>query len=268
MRPANVLIAMISIFVAAILCGPLEFWQNILLACFSGGFITAGANAINDYFDVEIDRINKPRRPIPSGAVTPRQTVFFSGFLFAGGIFLGFCINWLALLISAISSIMLYIYSARLKGTVPFGNLTVSIATGLAFIYGGVAVGNVNNALFPAAFAFMMHFGREIIKDIEDVDGDKQHRAYTLPVRFGLVSAKWLVSVIFFLLILLTVIPFLLGIYGLWYFIIVMVGVNSILVFSTLYMWKKSEKRDFSTLSVLLKADMLMGLLAIYAGRW
>jgi len=259
---------MISIFIAAVICGNLVLMMKVLAACFSGGFITAASNTINDFYDIEIDRINKPNRPIPAGMVTRNGAFVFSLFLYVTGIILGLLINVTAFVIALCTSILLYFYSAKLKRTVLLGNLSVSLATALAFIYGGVAVGRVKNALIPAVFAFMMHFGREIIKDMEDIEGDKKHRAITLPVRFGLLPAKWSASIIFFLLFILTIIPFLIKVYGIWYFLIVMLGVNTILVYTTIRMWLHSSKEIFSRLSVLLKADMVVGLLAIFAGRW
>ncbi|MBN2413860.1 geranylgeranylglycerol-phosphate geranylgeranyltransferase [candidate division KSB1 bacterium] len=259
---------MLSIFIAIVICGNLAWIIKVLAACFSGGLITAASNTINDYYDVEIDRINKPNRPIPAGMVKRKDALTFSLFLYTAGVLLGLLINLTAFVIALSTSLLLLFYSVKLKRTVLLGNVAVSLSTALAFIYGGVAVGRVKNAVIPAVFAFMMHFGREIIKDMEDIEGDKKNRAITLPVRFGLIPAKWSATVIFFLLFILTIIPFLTNIYGIWYFLIVLLGVNSILVYTIIRMWRHSSKEIFSQLSVLLKADMIIGLLAIIAGRW
>ncbi len=259
---------MLSIFIAIVICGKPAWIITVLAACFSGGLITAASNTINDYFDVEIDRINKPNRPIPAGLVERKDTLVFSLFLYTAGVLLGLLINLTAFIIALSASLLLFFYSAKLKRTVLLGNIAVSLSTALAFIYGGVAVGRVKNAVIPAVFAFMMHFGREIIKDMEDIEGDKKNRAITLPVRFGLVPAKWWATVIFFVLFVLTIIPFLTNIYGIWYLLIVLLGVNSVLVYTIIKMWRHSSKEIFSQLSILLKADMIIGLLAIIAGRW
>ncbi len=267
-RPVNVFIAMLSIFIAAFLCGSLEHWVAILLAALSGGVITAASNTINDYYDVEIDKINKPSRPVASGLISKKAALLFSVFLYAAGIIFGALINEKALLISALSTVLLYFYSARFKRMVLLGNLTVSLATGMAFIYGGIAVGNIEQAVIPAIFAFMMHFGREIIKDMEDIEGDRRDNAITLPVKYGLFPAQMLTTVLFVLLIVITLLPYPLGIYGSWYLWVVMAGVNTVLLFSTIMIWIHPDRKIFSKLSVLLKADMLVGLLAIYVGRW
>ena len=70
-RPPNLIIAFLSIFIGGFVTGSIQPLVKLLLACFSGMLVMAGANSINDYFDLEIDRINKPKRPLPSGLVKP-----------------------------------------------------------------------------------------------------------------------------------------------------------------------------------------------------
>ncbi len=267
-RPFNVLIAVFSIFIAAFICRALHMWDKVMWACISGGFIIVAANAINDYFDIDIDRINKPNRPLPAGMITTKEAFMFSLTCFALGILTSVGINAMAILIACLSCVLLYAYSAKLKRTVISGNLTVSFITALAFIYGGAAVQQLRAVLIPAGFAFLMHFGREIIKDMEDVEGDRRENAVTLPVRFGFRPAQVAVTVVFVMLIMATLLPFLFRIYGAVYFLVVMLGVNSVLIISIYYIWKNPLKHVLKRLSIVLKADMLVGLFAIYAGRW
>ncbi len=267
-RPVNVLIAMASIFIGAIISGSIEPLARLLMACFAGGLITAAANAINDFFDVEIDVINKPERPLPQGIITPREAFNFSMVLFLTGIMVSFFVNRAAYIIAGVFSLLLYFYSAYLKRTVLVGNITVSLATAFAFIFGAISVGRFQQSLIPAGFAFMMHLGREIIKDMEDVKGDRLNNAKTLPVVFGFAAARWVATIVFSLLIVATLMPKIYSIYGNWYFLIVMLGVNSVLVLTISAMWQSGEKTNLRLLSALLKADMVVGLAAIYAGKW
>ena len=267
-RPVNVLISFISVFVAIIICGPLNDWPRIILACLTGAFITVAANAINDVYDLEIDRINRPCRPLPNGVISPKEALVFSIIFYFLGVLSSALINKWTLIIALIFSALLTIYSAKLKRLPLIGNFTVSLATAFAFIYGGVAVGHVENAIFPAIFAFLMHFGREIIKDMEDVEGDRRNAAQTLPIRYGMRAAKALTTLLLALLIGITQLPYLLQVYGLWYWIVVNLGVNTVLLFSIVSLWRQSTRSSFRLLSILLKADMLIGLLAIFVGRW
>jgi len=267
-RPLNVLITFASVFVATLLCDISPDWVAVLLACTSAAMVAAAANAINDYFDLEIDSINKPERPLPAGLVSQKQAIVMAVFCFVVGISLGALINVFALVIVVTFSVILYFYSAFFKGTVLLGNAIVSLSTAFAFIYGGVAVRHPERAIIPAVFAFFMHFGREIIKDMEDVHGDNQLHANTLPVLYGMRPAQWLVSLLFVTLLILTLLPFLLNIYGLYYFVTVMLGVNSVLIAIIFMIWKNTSTKMLHRLSVLLKADMPIGLLAIYLGQW
>ena len=253
---------------AAIVSGGASPLNKLLLACISGSFITIAANTINDFYDYDIDKINRPQRPLPSGMLTHREAFVFAIVNFVFGIVASFFINSAAVIIAVIFSVLLYLYSSYFKRTALWGNFIVSLATAFAFIYGGVAVNKFYHALFPAIFAFLMHFGREIIKDMEDAEGDKINKAETLPIKFGFRTAKWFVTVIFVLLFFATIFPFSFNVYGKWYFYIVMLGVNTVLIFSTFSMWKFTSRENLRKLSALLKADMLVGLIAIYAGRF
>lgn len=267
-RPVNVMISILSIFLAAFICGGLGKTSSILLACLAGAFITAGANTINDFYDLEIDHVNKPFRPLPSKMVSQKAALILSLLCFGIAMILGLFINLTALGIIILSSLLLCLYSARLKRTVLWGNLTVSFITGLAFIFGGVAVGHIKNALIPAAFALLLHFGREIIKDMEDITGDRLENAKTLPIVYGIRSAQWLTTVIFSALFVATIIPFVFKIYGKYYLLIVMLGVNTLVMYTVVDIWARPSTQTFRRISALLKADMLVGLTAIYVGRW
>jgi geranylgeranylglycerol-phosphate geranylgeranyltransferase len=265
-RPANVLISMISIFVAAFITGTLHPAINVLLACISGGLIAAGANTINDYFDLEIDRINKPKRPLVAGKLLSSQALIIALFEFAVGSLLALFIGFLAFIIAFSISLLLFLYSYRLKRLPLIGNLAVSFSTGMAFIYGGIAVHRVVETLIPAIFAFFYHFGREIIKDIQDREGDTSEKARTFPIIYGNRLSLILTTLNFALLTVLVFLPFLFGWYGIKYILVILFGVYPVIFFSVWSMWRNQTPGNLGFISNLLKADMLVGLLAIYLG--
>ncbi len=266
-RPLNVTISILSILLAGIICND-EIKLPLVLASLAGGMIAAAANAWNDFFDVEIDRINKPYRPLPSGKLSTRQALLFANTCGTMGLFLTLFVNQTCFLIAFFALLLLFGYSAKLKRTVLWGNITVGVMTALAFIFGAVAVGSWQCALVPAVFAFLMHLGREILKDMEDVPGDKQLEAKTLPVVYGLRSAKIAISMIFIVLIIATLLPYFLNIYGVYYLFIVIIGVDTILFYVLIKIWRQSDPVTLHRLSELLKYDMLIGILAIYCGGW
>ncbi|GAB4343261.1 MAG: UbiA family prenyltransferase [Calditrichia bacterium] len=265
-RPVNMFIGMLSIFLAAAITGTVQPLRNVLLAVLSGGLITAAANTINDFFDLAIDRVNKPYRPLPAGRLSPSLARKAAMLEFILGITLSAGINLPALMIAAIFSALLYFYSARLKRLPLWGNLTVSLATAFAFIYGGVAVHRVEAAFYPATFAFFFHLGREIIKDIQDIRGDSREKARTFPLVYGIIPALWLTTGVFILLTVLTIWPYLSGYYQLPYMLTVTVGIYPVLLYSLWQIWRDQSFAKMGLVSNLLKADMLVGLLAIYLG--
>ncbi len=263
-RPVNVAITLLSVFIAAFITGTLQPLRAVLLACISAGLIAAAANTINDFYDLEIDRINKPRRPLPAGKISPAAARAAALAEFALGNLLASLISPPMFLIAAFFSLLTYLYAAFLKRTVLWGNFAVSLTTAAAFFYGGTAVNRPAQTLIPAAFAFFFHFGREIIKDMEDVRGDSVHHARTFPIRFGMRPAIALVWVNFITLMALTLLPFAMGWYGPVYFIIVAAGLYPVIFYTLISLLKNTTSRRLGFLSALLKADMVVGLLAIY----
>ncbi|HLP17364.1 MAG TPA: geranylgeranylglycerol-phosphate geranylgeranyltransferase, partial [Bacteroidota bacterium] len=174
-RPSNFIIASLSIAVACVLAGgTTSQWLLIAAAACSGALIGAAGMVINDIFDVEIDRINKPERPLPRGEVTIARAKLLYLMLNGAGVLLTALLPAEAQAIAIGAILLIYLYSAVLKRTVLAGNLAVGVMTGLTFIYGGAAVGGIDRALLPALFALLMNLGREIIKDMEDVEGDRR----------------------------------------------------------------------------------------------
>jgi geranylgeranylglycerol-phosphate geranylgeranyltransferase len=265
-RPVNVVIAFVTIIIAAGVSGTLNPLENVFFAALSASLITIGANVINDYFDIDIDRINKPHRLLPSGEVSKKQALIVFALSYMIAWILASFINIEMFLIAFASSILLILYSYKYKRVALWGNFVVSFVSALAFIYGGLAVSRVNESIFPAGFAFFFHFGREIIKDIQDIEGDKNQGAVTFPIKYGIRKSLMLTIIIFSILILFTLIPYYFEFYGLYFLLVVVFGVHSVLIFVVFSGWYNSSPENMGRLSNLLKVDMLIGLFAIYIG--
>ncbi len=266
-RPLNLLIAFLSIFMGGLVTGTVHPLEKLLLACVSGILIMAGANTINDVYDIEIDRINKPARPLPSGKIDRGSARIFSLFLLALGCISGLLVNKTLFAIAVLSSVLVYFYSSHLKRTALWGNLTVAVVTGLAFIYGGLAVGRTGKALIVGMFAFLFHLGREIIKDIEDREGDRVQGLRTLPIRGGVRCALIWATAVLSLLIFLSVLPYVFGYFKLPYLLIVVIGVDFFLVYAIAAIWKNQEPSHLGKIALWMKFDMFVGLLAVFFGN-
>lgn len=180
LRPANCLMAAIAALVGMISSGSTANAPYVFGAVF---LITGGGNGINDYFDREIDALNRPDRPIPSGRLKPRTALVWSILLFVAGSILGGMINQTCLAIAIANSMILILYARYLKATVLAGNLAVAYLTGSTFLFGGLASGiwSATTAVL-SLLAGLATMAREIVKDIEDIEGDRSCGARTLPV--------------------------------------------------------------------------------------
>jgi len=266
-RPLNLLIAMVSIFIGGFITGTIEPLINLIAACLSGLLIMAGANAVNDYFDYEIDKINKPNRPLAADIVSRKGCHVFSLLLFLAGMVLAAFINLGTFIIAVLTSLTLYVYSSHLKRTMIWGNVAVGFISGLAFVYGGMAVGRGGLAILVGIFAFFFHWGREIIKDIEDMSGDRALGLKTLPLVKGKAAALDFTTVVLVLLIAITLIPFFTNWFSWPYFAVVIPGVDLFLIYVLISIRQNSGPENLHRIAVAMKFDMLAGLLAVFIGR-
>jgi geranylgeranylglycerol-phosphate geranylgeranyltransferase len=149
--------------------------------------VTAGGNAINDYCDVEIDRINRPGRPIPSGIIDRDTVLVYSAILFLCGLAVSFTMNPLCVAIAAFNTVLLVWYAMSLKRTPGAGNIAISYLTASIFVFGAAFAGTgaAMKVLPIALVTFFAMLARELWKDAEDVPGDAAAGALTLPVRIG-----------------------------------------------------------------------------------
>ena len=266
-RPVNFFITVASVFVAALLSSPEKIpILNVLLAALSAGFTASAGNIINDIFDIEIDKINRPERPLPSGVLTINEAYVLYLICFVISGLLVVTISQIVVIIVLLSHLLLFLYSKYLKRIPLVGNITVAFLTGLVFIFGGVVAENPSAAIIPALFAFFINLIRELVKDMQDVEGDRAAGVITFPIKFGFQKTKYLITFITLILILFTLYPFITQLYEIEYFVVVMVMVNSLLVFILKKLFEDDSIKNLNKMSNLLKLNMVFGLIAIYLG--
>lgn len=183
-----------------------------LLTFFPPFFLEISAFAINDYLDIETDRANKRfDRPLVSGAANPGEALLIAVASLPIGIFAGWLINPMCFYISIIFGIVSLAYSYKLKDMPLMGNAYIALSMAIPFIFGNYAVSSVLNGtvLTVALIAFVIGLGREIIKSVEDMEGDRKVRgANTLPMVMGKQLSLFLASALLFIGVFLTVLPF------------------------------------------------------------
>ncbi len=193
-RPINALAGCIAVFLSAYVAGPASWWP-VIMAAITVLLITVSTNAWNDYIDIEIDRVNKPERPLPAGLISPRGALIFFIAGSALSLVTAAFINLPAFFIALGSNLLLYLYSWKLKCTVLFGNAAVATIIALCFIFGGVAAGSIRPVLMLAVTVFFAMMGREILKTMADYKGDLQQNCSTISTVRGKKTAGIFVMV-------------------------------------------------------------------------
>lgn len=187
-------------------------------------FATAAGNAVNDYFDREVDRVNRPDRPIPRGAVTARAGLVFSGALFLGAVVAAVALPLAAIAIAVANLLALVAYTKLFKGLPGVGNVVVAYLTGSTFLFGGAAVGRVTDPAVVVLFALaaLATLAREVVKDVEDVAGDRAEGLRTLPIVAGEPTALRVSAVVLGVAVAASAVPYLMGTFGLVYVALVL----------------------------------------------
>ena len=265
-RPVNCLISFISVWTAALVAADIFISVRIMAASLSAAVITAGGNVINDYFDFDSDKINKPFRPLPSGSLNRGESLAAAAVFGATGLGLSLYVDLSAFIIAAAVIFLLTIYTPVFKGLLFIGNLIIALVASMAFVYGGVAAGKPFGALILAMFAFLFHLGREIVKDIEDISADNQSGHRTGASIDNCKTARVMAGGVFGLLMISTILPFISGQYGIGYLLSVATGVDSILIYSIIMLYRTDNPRAMRRISAWLKAAMPLGLLAVFLG--
>lgn len=240
-----------------------------MLPVFLTVFLATGAgNAINDFFDANIDAINRPERPIPSGRISGVSAYRASITLFATGIIVSYFVgDWqVPLLIAVFNTALLYFYAKSLKRKVFVGNLSVAYLSGSTFLFGGSAYGMEGIKVTAVLFLLSMlaTLAREIVKAIEDIEGDRKDGAMTLPVRIGERSSAYIASFIGIIAILLSPIPYLVGLFNVNY--LIAVAVADVFFLYAVYLILMVQESAKS--SKYFKVAMFFGLLAFIAGSF
>lgn len=245
--------------------------------------IAAAGNIINDIYDIEIDTINKPEKVLIGKSISEKTANRLFIILNIIGVAIGF---YLANLIGkpgfaalfVVISALLYLYSSYLKGVLLIGNLLISFLVAMSIIIVGLfellpAITSYNQAsqslifrivLDYAIFAFYLNFMREIVKDLQDINGDKKGGLNTLPIAIG----RKRTTTIIFLLAVIAVLGVVLYIYQYLYaqqglLIYFLLAIIAPLLFFTIKSWSAKTKKEFYTLSIILKCVMFTGMCSL-----
>jgi geranylgeranylglycerol-phosphate geranylgeranyltransferase len=260
-RPVNSIVAGLAAIVGYLIATGSLIPETVFLFLIVA-LITAAGNTINDFFDAEIDAINRPDRPIPSGAVSRTSARGFAVTLFIAGILLSFFTNPICIGITIVNSFILIAYAAKLKRTPLFGNMAVAYLSASIFLFGGALSGwdGFIHIIPIAAITFFAMLSRELFKDAEDVEGDRAGGADTVPLRIGIKKTSVFALISTILAVAVSFIPYVW--WGVWY-LPGIIAVDIIIIIAALR-GLNCETPDCvkaSKVSPLLKAGMFASLI-------
>jgi len=171
-----------------------------------------GSFALNDYVDVETDRLNKKQgRPLVDGTLSTDFALKFSAGAFILSTMIALAINWMALIVAVFFNIFAVLYNIKLKDLPLIGNMYIAATMAIPFVFGAVVFGlePTMTIWVIAAMGFVAGLAREIVKTVEDMEGDAEARkSKTLPMVVGKMNALAMASSLFFAFVPLSLVPF------------------------------------------------------------
>ena len=215
-RPVNCVMIGFAVIVGAFVSRPPAVpAAQLALGFLTGLFVCAYSMAVNDVYDLEVDRVNRPERPIPSGRVPLEGAARLSYAMLAAGMACSvLSLNPLAVLIAAAYAALSWLYNSRAKKTGIAGNLIVASSLAIPFIYGGaVSGGSIGGSLLlmMALTAFFTGVGREEVKAMADVDGDAKRNVNSVARSRGLGFASAVGALFFVLAVVTSWVPLITG---------------------------------------------------------
>jgi geranylgeranylglycerol-phosphate geranylgeranyltransferase len=220
-------------------------------------FVAAG-NSLNDYMDREVDKRAHPKRPIPAGLISPDTVLAVAGGLFGVCLVISFFLDPISIVVVVSAIFVMLVYEARLKREGLSGNLSIAWLTAALFLLGGSVVGKVEMTIIIAAMAFLATLGREIVKDIEDMEADFDRR--TLPMRMGKRKAGIIGSTAFIAAVVLSPEPYIVSMFGLGYLVVVLLA-DGIFIYCSIVHFQNPRRGQ-----KLAKIGMMVALIAFPIG--
>lgn len=264
-RPLNCVVTGLSVWVGALCSGNAHLTLPVALAALGAACIAAAGNAMNDVLDLREDRINRPDRPLPAGQLDVGPALILSSILGVGGLTAAFVAGVVPGFIAFCVLLGLAAYNWWLKRLGLVGNLLVALIAASTFPYGAAAAGFGGRWWIPALFAVLYHVGRELVKGVEDTQGDQLAGVRTMALVHGDMAASRLAAALLALVAVLAPLPVWFGIYD-WAYLAIIVVLDVFLADCVLRLWRGRAVGE-ARLSRRLLAGMMIGLTAIVVGE-
>ena len=287
LRPNNILLTLFTQGVFMIAASRTSYfnidWSNIiwpesLLIILTCCLTAAGGYIINDLFDVETDHINRPNKRILKRDISHKAAIVYYIILTTLGQICGYYAGLGIGLFASAIAVLLYFYSSDLKAMGLPGNSLIAFMSGSVIYIASRGIHEIHSAYFAeyAFLAFLLTMARELVKDAEDIEGDKEQGCETFPILYGTRKTNILSNVILALIViflvtaayLLSIEPFFnvkstIEIHRFVYPAFLVLALVPMILKSMWMIGKANNKRDYKKISKWLKLTMLVGLISV-----
>ena len=266
-RPLNIILSLCAVFIAGWLVNditsPLLPYTALVVLCFAGA-----SNILNDVLDINIDKINRPNRMLPSGHLKIQEALLLMSILYALGIMATTYLHPVGQQIAlALVLPLLALYTPLFKRLPFIGNLVVGAILGLVFIFTeGAIMGNVDKMWIPFCLATTLSSVRELVKDAADMEGDAVGGLQTFPRKYGLITTLWLLRILTIALCFGAIIPWFEGWYGNYYLFLLIGGVALPSLYAVFILLQEtSSSEDYAIIAQIFKGTTIGGMIVIFS---
>jgi len=272
-RPVNSTMVGFAVIVGMIVSGYSKIsYTSAALGFLTGFLISSYSMIINDRYDIEVDRINNPTRPLVRGSVSIKEAELVAAIFLALGLTASVLLGWLTLLIASVFALIAWLYNYRVKKYGLLGNMLVSASVAIPYIYGAVAIGASEDPLiyFLASTSFLAGLGREVVKTICDVKGDEIRDVRSVARVWGAKVAAIVTSIFFISAILTSLVPLMLRSVGVVYGALVIAPICIFIALTAKILKDYSAESAYKVKRIAL-LGMFLGLIAFLVGgyfRW
>ena len=265
-RPINSFMIGLAVVVGIAIGSPDMLFSRLTIYGFITGFsISSYSMIINDIYDIEIDKVNQPERPLAKQIISINSALSLSLILLLIGLTSSLIISYSNIIITAIFSFLSWFYNIWGKKQGIIGNSIVASSMSIPFIFGGVITGNISLLVWSISLiAFLSGMGREIIKTIADVEGDKIKGIKSVSIQFGPRNAMLVACGFIIISILISFIPVYLNLIQI-YYIPLLILTDLILIYSVFLLSKNYSKSESLKVKKYILYAMLFGLITFLA---
>ncbi|MCL4435907.1 MAG: geranylgeranylglycerol-phosphate geranylgeranyltransferase [Thaumarchaeota archaeon] len=267
-RPVNSIMVGFAVVVGVAVTSPQAVLSaSAALGFLTGFFISSYSMVVNDYYDLEVDKINTPHRPLASGRITTRTAAAYAAILLILGIAAALPVGRDNLVIASTFAAIAWIYNAWGKKQMLLGNMMVAASVAIPYIYGGAAVGNADSPLlwFLALTSFLAATGREVVKTISDTEGDKVRGVKSIARVHGNHAAALAGAILFIGAVISTALPVVLRETGMLFSALILIP-DALFIYVAAKVLKDNSGANALKIKKLTLLGMIIGMFVFIIG--